>query len=50
MKNTVRNMKIGLREFNFKQTIFHNLKEIKNVEPVKENYGEGSFVVIRVRK
>jgi len=43
-------MKIGLRGMNFKQTIFHSLNEIKNVEPVKEDYGEGSFVVIRARK
>lgn len=42
--------KVGFKEFNFKQTIFRSLKEIKNVEVVKEGYGEGSFVVIRVRK
>jgi ubiquinone/menaquinone biosynthesis C-methylase UbiE len=42
--------KVGFKEFNFKQTIFHSLNEVKNVEPVKEGYGEGSFVVIRVRK
>ncbi|MBA7585814.1 hypothetical protein ES708_27803 [subsurface metagenome] len=42
--------KVGFREFKFKQTIFHSLNEIKNVEPVKENYGQGSFVVIRARK
>jgi ubiquinone/menaquinone biosynthesis C-methylase UbiE len=42
--------KVGFKEFNFKQTIFRSLKEIKNVELVKEGYGEGSFVVIRVRK
>jgi ubiquinone/menaquinone biosynthesis C-methylase UbiE len=42
--------KVGFKEFNFKQTIFRSLKEIKNIELVKEGYGEGSFVVIRVRK
>ncbi len=42
--------KVGFKEFNFKQTIFRSLKEIKNVELVKEGYGEGSFVVIRARK
>ena len=51
VKEVVYNLKkVGFKEFNFKQTIFHSLKEIKNVEPVKEDYGEGSFVVIRARK
>jgi ubiquinone/menaquinone biosynthesis C-methylase UbiE len=51
VKEVVYNLnKVGFKEFNFKQTIFHSLNEIKNVEPVKEGYGEGSFVVIRVRK
>jgi len=50
-KEVVYNLsKVGFKEFNFKQTIFHSLNEIKNVETVKENYGEGSFVVIRARK
>jgi SAM-dependent methyltransferase len=35
------------RNFTFTQTIFRNLKEINVVEPVKEGYGEGSFVVVR---
>ena len=51
VKEVVYNLnKVGFKEFNFKQTIFHSLNEIKNVEPVKEDYGEGSFVVIRARK
>lgn len=51
VKEVVYNLnKVGFREFKFKQTIFHSLNEIKNVEPVKENYGQGSFVVIRARK
>jgi len=51
VKEVVYNLnKVGFKEFNFKQTIFHGLNEIKNVEPVKENYGQGSFVVIRARK
>ena len=51
VKEVVYNLnKVGFKEFNFKQTIFHNLNEIQNVEPVKENYGQGSFVVIRARK
>ena len=37
---------------NFKivQTVFHDLKDIKHIDPVKEGYGEGSFVVIRAVK
>jgi len=51
VKEVVYNLnKVGFKEFNFKQTIFHSLNEIQNVEPVKENYGQGSFVVIRARK
>ena len=51
VKEVVYNLnKVGFKEFNFKQTIFHSLNKIKNVEPVKENYGQGSFVVIRARK
>ncbi|MFX1533689.1 MAG: class I SAM-dependent methyltransferase [Promethearchaeota archaeon] len=37
----------GFKKFNITQTIFHNLTEIKAVEPIKEGYGEGSFVVVR---
>jgi len=40
----------GFRDFSFSQTIFHPLKEIEGVEPVKSGYGEGSFVVVRARK
>lgn len=38
-----------LKYKNFKtlQTIFHPLSEIKSKEPVREGYGQGSFVVIR---
>lgn len=42
--------KIGFKNFNFTQTIFHNLSEIRAIEPVKEGYGEGSFVVISALK
>ncbi len=42
--------KTGFRNFNFTQTIFHNLAEIRDIEPIKEGYGEGSFVVIRAIK
>lgn len=39
--------KAGFMDFSFTQTIFHDLSEIKSVEPIKEGYGEGSFVVVR---
>jgi SAM-dependent methyltransferase len=37
----------GFKGFTFTQTIFHALQEIREVEPVKPGYGEGSFVVIK---
>lgn len=37
----------GFTNFNITQTIFHDLKDIKSIEPIKKDYGEGSFVVIR---
>jgi len=40
----------GFGNFSFVQTIFHNLDEIKEIEPVREGYGEGSFVVIKAIK
>lgn len=40
----------GFKNFNFSQTIFHNLTEIKDIEPMKEGYGEGSFVVVKAAK
>ena len=42
--------KAGFKSFNFSQTIFHNLAEIKDIEQIREGYGEGSFVVIRATK
>jgi SAM-dependent methyltransferase len=42
--------KVGFKNFNFTQTIFHDLSEIKDIEPIKEGYGEGSFVVIKALK
>jgi len=38
------------REFEFIQTIFRSLPEIREVEEVREGYGEGSFVVVRAIK
>ena len=42
--------KAGFNNFCFTQTIFHNLTEIRDIEPVKKGYGEASFVVIRAIK
>ena len=44
LKNT------GFGHFVFNQTIFRDLEEIKDIEPIRSGYGEGSFVVINVRK
>ncbi|MCF8232641.1 MAG: class I SAM-dependent methyltransferase [Bacteroidales bacterium] len=41
--------KTGFRDFEFVQTIFRNLPEIKEPEPVKTGYGEGSFVGINAK-
>ena len=40
----------GFKSFNFRQTLFQKLDELKNLEPVKDGYGEGSFVVIKAIK
>jgi SAM-dependent methyltransferase len=40
----------GFKKFSFNQTLFHKLPMVKSVEPVKEGYGEGSFVVINAEK
>jgi len=42
--------KAGFKNFNFTQTIFHNLADIRDIEPIKKGYGEGSFVVIKATK
>jgi len=42
--------KCGFKNFEFVQTIFHSLKDVKAIEKVKEGFGEGSFVVIRAQK
>ncbi|MBN2571684.1 MAG: class I SAM-dependent methyltransferase [Ignavibacteriales bacterium] len=41
---------VGFKNFSFSQTIFNMLNEIKGIEPVKEGFGEGSFVVINAFK
>jgi ubiquinone/menaquinone biosynthesis C-methylase UbiE len=40
----------GFQNLDFTQTIFRPLSEIKNLEPIKKGYGEGSFVVVKSRK
>jgi len=42
--------KVGFKNFSLIQTIFHSLSKIKAIEPIKEGYGEGSFVVIKALK
>ena len=42
--------KAGFQDFNFKQTLFRTLTDIRDIEPVKEGYGEGSFVVVKATK
>lgn len=42
--------KTGFLNLKFSQTIFHELNEIKEIEPVKEGYGSGSFVAVRAQK
>jgi SAM-dependent methyltransferase len=42
--------KTGFKDFAFVQTIFHDLTDIKDIEPTKEGYGQGSFVVIKAIK
>jgi len=41
---------VGFKNFDYRQTIFNTLNKIKSVEPVKNGYGEGSFIVIRAEK
>jgi len=40
----------GFNEFQFSQTIFHNLAEIREIEQIKDGFGEGSFVVLKAVK
>lgn len=41
---------IGFSSFSFVQTIFSALPEITTIEPVKEGYGDGSFIVVKATK
>lgn len=40
----------GFKHFQFCQTLFGELDDIKTFEPARAGYGEGSFVVIQARK
>jgi ubiquinone/menaquinone biosynthesis C-methylase UbiE len=42
--------KASFKDFNFKQTLFSLLADIRGIEPVKEGYGEGSFIVVKATK
>ncbi|MCK4366517.1 MAG: class I SAM-dependent methyltransferase, partial [Thermoplasmata archaeon] len=37
----------GFKGLAFAQTIFNDLAEIRDIEPVREGYSEGSFVVVK---
>ena len=39
--------KLGFRDLTYMQTIYQDLRKLKDIEPVNEGYGEGSFVVVR---
>ncbi|UZQ82347.1 class I SAM-dependent methyltransferase [Thermoanaerobacter sp. RKWS2] len=40
----------GFKNFNFSQTIFKKLDEMKEKEPVRYGFGKGSFIVISAKK
>lgn len=42
--------KAGFKDLDFSQTLFHALDDIKEFEPAKPGYGEGSFVLIKAMK
>jgi ubiquinone/menaquinone biosynthesis C-methylase UbiE len=42
--------KAGFGAFEYRQTLFQPLETMAEVEPVKEGYGQGSFVVVRAEK
>ena len=42
--------KTGFKDLAFSQTIFKNLRDINESEPIKSGYGEGAFIVIKATK
>ncbi|MCK0179268.1 class I SAM-dependent methyltransferase [Flavobacteriaceae bacterium S0862] len=48
VKDLLKNAKFKDLEFN--QTLFGELNEIKEIQPTKEGYGDGSFVIVKAVK
>lgn len=42
--------KAGFTDLHFSQTIFHGQTGIRDLEPVKDGCGEGSFIVVKAKK
>jgi len=42
--------RLSFSDLTIYQTIFHNLNEINTVEPIKEGYGKGGFLVFKGKK
>lgn len=40
----------GFRDFEYNQTLFGTLEQIKNIQSPKQGFGEGSFVVLKAIK
>lgn len=40
----------GFKDFEYNQTLFGELDEIKEVQLPKQSYGQGSFVVVKAVK
>jgi len=40
----------GFRDLCYVQTLFRDLSQMEDVDPVRKGFGEGSFVVIRAKK
>jgi len=40
----------GFKDFEYNQTLFGELDEIKEVQLPKQSYGQGSFVVVKAIK
>lgn len=40
----------GFGRFSFSQTLFKNIEEMREVDPTRKGFGEGSFVIINARK
>jgi ubiquinone/menaquinone biosynthesis C-methylase UbiE len=47
---SVKLKKAGFNNLEFLQTLFHNLDDIKTVEPAEPGYGKGSYILIKSTK